>query len=227
MPANGKPNGRFELPSITPVKYSLTGLSPSPASQPAMCLRCSTDGTNIPPPPDSPIEERAPPPPPKPEAAQPVPVGENGATNANGFYDGRARMSATENPPMSPAFTKRPGSIRRFLSRKSLNANYTNGTNYRGSQEEVAGIERPESSLSFASGRPSLMKKRSGSWFRRLGGTGAEIRTSVIYENSRPQERVPMGPPPPKLPELNQLKNRIMDDDQGSLGGGDMFKNIK
>ena len=71
------------------------------------------------------------------------------------------------------------------------------------------------------------MKKASGSWFRRLGGTGGGNRTSVVYENSRPEEKVPMGPPPPKLPELNQLKAKIPDDDEGSLGGGDMFKNIK
>jgi hypothetical protein len=208
MPANGKPNGRFELPSITPVNYSLT------------------DGTNIPPPPDSPIEE-APPPAPKPEPAGLTLSPENAATNANGFYDGRGRTSAADKPPLSPASTKRPSSIRRFLSRKSLNANYTNGTNHNGSQEELAGIERPESSLSFASGRPSLIKKTSGSWFRRLGGTGGGNRTSVVYENNMLEEKVPMGPPPPKLPELNQLKAKIADDDEGSLGGGDMFKNIK
>ena len=34
-------------------------------------------------------------------------------------------------------------------------------------------------------------------------------------------------PPPPKLPELNQLKAKIADNDEGSLGADDMFKNIK
>lgn len=34
-----------------------------------------------------------------------------------------------------------------------------------------------------------------------------------------------VGPPPPKLPELNQLKAKV-DENTGSLGGGDLFANI-
>jgi hypothetical protein len=206
MPANGKPNGRFELPQLTPVNYSLT------------------DGTDIPPPPDSPIEEKAPPPAPKVEISENTAAnGSAPATNANGTYDGRGRTSVADKPPMSPASYTRPSSIRRFLSRKSLNTNYTNGTNHNNSQEDVTMIDRPESSLSFVSGRPGLIKKKSGSWFRRLGSSGAANRTSVVYE----EKKVPMGPPPPMLPELNQLKAKIPEDDEGSLGGEDMFKNIK
>ncbi len=59
MPANSKANGRFELPQLTPVNYSLT------------------DGTDIPPPPDSPVEEKPPPPAPKQE------VSKNPATASN------------------------------------------------------------------------------------------------------------------------------------------------
>jgi hypothetical protein len=85
-------------------------------------------------------------------------------------------------------------------------------------------IDRPESSLSFVSGRPGLIKKKSGSWFKRLGSSGASgNRTSVVYE----EKKVPMGPPPPKLPELNQLKAKIPEDDEGRLGAEDIFKNIK
>ncbi len=84
-------------------------------------------------------------------------------------------------------------------------------------------IDRPESSLSFVDGRPALRTKRSGSWFRRLASGSSANRTSVVYE----EKKVPMGPPPPKLPELNQLKARIPEDDEGSLGGEDLFKNIK
>lgn len=76
------------------------------------------------------------------------------------------------------------------------------------------------------SGRPSLIKKKSGSWFSKLGG-GSGKRTSVVYENPAPEVVKHMGPPPPKLPELNQLKAKIADDDEGSLGGGEMFKNIR
>ena len=87
-------------------------------------------------------------------------------------------------------------------------------------------IDRPESAMSFATtGRPSLRTKKSGSWFRRLGNTGsAQKRTSVVYET---EKKVPMGPPPPKLPELNQLKAQVPQGDAGSLGAEDMFKNIK
>lgn len=80
--------------------------------------------------------------------------------------------------------------------------------------------------MSFASGRPSLAKKKSGSWFKRLGSTGGGKRTSVIYEDRKVVEPVKNGPPPPKLPELNQLKARVAEGDEGSLGG-DMFKDIK
>jgi len=84
-------------------------------------------------------------------------------------------------------------------------------------------MDRPESSLSFVDGRPGLRTKKSGSWFKRLGSGGNVNRSSVVYE----EKKVPMGPPPPKLPELNQLKAKIPEDDEGSLGAEDMFKNIK
>lgn len=83
--------------------------------------------------------------------------------------------------------------------------------------------------MSFASQRPSLAKKKSGSWFKRLGSSNGSKRTSVIYEEKKPVPApvVKKGPPPPKLPELNQLKAKIAEDDGGSLGADDMFKNIK
>lgn len=206
MPANTKSNGRFELPQLTPVNYSLT------------------DGTDIPPPPDSPIEEAPPAAAPKPEATETSAPATNGqSTNGNGVYDGRGRTNGHDQPPMSPASSKRPSSIRRFLSRKSLNSNYTNGTNHNRSREDVTMMDRPESSLSFVDGRPGLRTKKSGSWFRRLASGGSTNRTSVVYE----EKKIQMGPPPPKLPELNQLKAKIPEDDEGSLGAEDMFKNIK
>jgi len=56
-----------------------------------------------------------------------------------------------------------------------------------------------------------------------LGGGEAENkRTSIVYE----EKETPKGPPPPTLPELDQLKAKIIADDAGSLGGGDIFKNI-
>ena len=203
MPSNGKPpNGRFELPALAPINFNLT------------------DGTNIPPPPASPVEEKPPPPPASQPSAPPLTT----PTTSNGQdapFDSRGRQ--TDAPPQSPASTTRPSSIRRFLSRKSLNANYTNGTNHNESMEDLNA--RPDSPSSFMDGRQGLKKARSGSWFRRLG---SKNRSSVIYEaEKKPQIPVKMGPPPPKLPELNQLKAKVQDNDEGSLGAGDMFKDIK
>lgn len=217
MPASGKSSGRFELPQLTPLNFSLT------------------DGTSIPPPPDSPIEE------PVPASKDTTKTTEDAAIaasalathNGNGNVNGHGVYGrADDTPPMSPTSTKQ-GSIRRFISRKSLNTNYVNGTNDNASQEDLVSVYRPESAMSFASGRPGLMKKNSsGSWFKRLGSSSGRKRSDVILEEKNlPVQHVPApavtrGPPPPKLPELNQLKARIADDDGGSLGK-DLFKNIK
>lgn len=96
----------------------------------------------------------------------------------------------------------------------------------------MGGMGRPESPASFMTtdtGRPGIKKVKSGSWFKRMTSSN---RTSVIYENQRLPEKeivkvVPMGPPPPKLPELNQMKAKVSDSEEGSLGGGDMFRDIK
>lgn len=56
------------------------------------------------------------------------------------------------------------------------------------------------------------------------GGETENKRTSIVYEEK--EKEAPKGPPPPTLPELDQLKAKVIADDAGSLGGGDMFKNI-
>jgi hypothetical protein len=139
MPANGKTNGRFQLPQLTPVNYSLT------------------DGTDIPPPPDSPVEEKPPPPALNLESdnsAQATNGQSLAPNNANGVYEGRGRTTSHDQPPMSPASSKRASSIRRFLSRKSLYSSYSNGIDHNGSREDVTMMDRPESSLSFVDGKP-------------------------------------------------------------------------
>jgi hypothetical protein len=197
----GKTNGRFELPALTPITFSLT------------------DGTDIPPP-DSPIEEIPAPAAPKEAAIGNSPISGNGTTPP--VWNGHGQTtSSMEQPPLSPAST-RPASIRRFLSRKSLNSNYTNGTSHNISQEDLT--NRPESPASFFGGPPKTAK-RSGSWFRKLGGSNTSKRASIVFENKVSAK--PMGPPPPKLPELNQLKAKLGGSDEGSLGGEDMFNNIK
>lgn len=56
------------------------------------------------------------------------------------------------------------------------------------------------------------------------GGETETKRTSIVYEEK--EKEALKGPPPPTLPELDQLKAKVIADDAGSLGGGDMFKNI-
>lgn len=201
MPPNGKSKGRFELLALSPINYSLT------------------EGTSIPPPPDSPVEETPPAPaPPKPveKASRPPPVD----TNGNGAFDGRGRSTVTTiASPMSPTSSvRRPSSIRNFLARKSLAPG--DGSNYDGSADE---FERPDSPASFRSGGPNLVKKKS--WFRRLSSVP---RSGTVYENEQePEQTRPAGPPPPMLPELNELKAKIPEGDDGGFGGESLFKNIR
>lgn len=224
MPPSTLPNststsrGRFELPVLAP-------------------LGSLTAGTNIPPPPDSPIEEKIIELRPKvePEVVSavadgaPVPSLNVHTDGANGTteYTGRGRTNDTS-VPTSPISSIRPSSIRRFLSRKSLHSNYSNGTNGSRSQEDLSLTGgRPESPSGFSTVTSKAGgKRRSSSWFRRfVGGYDGEAeskRTSIVYE----EKDVPTGPPPPTLPELNQLKAKVEADDKGSLGGDDMFKNI-
>ncbi|TVY33590.1 hypothetical protein LSUB1_G006105 [Lachnellula subtilissima] len=215
--------GTFQLPQLTPVSFSLT------------------DGTNIPPPPDSPIEEKPPPPVPTKQTApepqtQTQTQAQNGA-NGGGDYVGRGRTNGNTNssdvPPLSPASARRPSSIRKFLSRKSLNAHYTNGN---ASRDDLTSMGRPDSPASFMTNVTASGSGKKGSWFKRLGGSGGGggggNRTSVVYETpprveSVVPEKKKMGPPPPKLPELSKLKAKIPEDDEGSLGADEMFKNIK
>jgi hypothetical protein len=209
-PPKASLKGRFELPVLAPLNYSLT------------------DGTNIPPPPDSPIEEKTPVSDPKVEAQDVSTVVDGLPSNGNGIHnnttivtaDGYSGRGRTTNGPTSPSSISRPSSIRRFLSRKSLHSNYKNGTNGNISEENLSpdGF-RPDSPSGFST---ATAKKRSSSWFRRFTGglESSNKRTSIVYEEK------PHGPPPPKLPELNQLKAKVVDD-EGSLGAEDMFKNIK
>lgn len=81
-------------------------------------------------------------------------------------------------------------------------------------------------------------KKSRQSWFKRFSSKNKSEekskRGSVIYEDMKPQVVAPApapvvsrpkGPPAPKLPELNRLNAQT--EDLSSLGGGEMFKNIK
>ncbi|KAL2758532.1 hypothetical protein ACRALDRAFT_2017471 [Sodiomyces alcalophilus JCM 7366] len=198
-----------------------------------------TDGTNIPPPPESPVE-KVPTPPKTPLAAdtdtkQADAVKENG-NKANGAAggsratNGSAAASASAGtdqhageaaPPLSPAPSSRAGSIRRFLSITLLNHSYAESET-----QSTNGGSRPIS-RNNGSTLDEKKAKRSSGFFRRLRTGDAAKRSSTLYENadrsqSKPEVR---GPPPPMIPELSALGSKL-DNDGGSLGGADLFKDI-
>lgn len=241
MPARTNDGGkRFELPALN---FNFGSI---------------TDGTDIPPPLDSPvIEAKEPEPtiahaPAAAAAATPAPKierkavpsliteanqGQQGTgsatvekpTQSNGNIAGTKRRA--DDVPPSPATSGRQGSLRRLLSRTLLNNSYaeghlstTNGTNGNAAPPSVASSSRPvsHSGNSFQDERKA---KRSSGWFRRLRGGDSSKRSSMVFE----QQQVPdmtrkasVNPPPPMIPELKDLEK-----DQGSLGGYDLFKNIK
>lgn len=75
--------------------------------------------------------------------------------------------------------------------------------------------------------RPGLKPKRSSSWFKRFSNAPIQAQVPQQQQQSMDRKPIPKGPPPPRLPELNQLKSQIPEDDEGSLGAEDMFKNIR
>jgi len=70
---------------------------------------------------------------------------------------------------------------------------------------------RNGSRVDMAQGPPPAKKQNGGVLGNGSNGNGV-VRKDV-------------GPPAPKLPELNQFKAKV-DENTGSLGGGDMFANI-
>ncbi|KAF7559359.1 hypothetical protein G7046_g4807 [Stylonectria norvegica] len=232
----------FKLPSIMPSLSSRFEL-------PALNLNFGsiTDGTNIPPPPLSPVQ-KVPTPPQTPPLVKPAEK-TSMLDSVNGGNEGRfgtkpapingnlagTKRSADDEAPLSPAASSRQGSIRRLFSRTMLNNSYaegqlssTNGTATPASvSAPAASLSRPvsQSGTSFMDERKS---KRSSGWFRRLR-SGDQVqqqspkRTSMIYEEPQPTPTIkkPSGPPPPMIPELTDFTK-----DEGSLGN-DLFKNIK
>ncbi|CAG8957712.1 hypothetical protein HYFRA_00000047 [Hymenoscyphus fraxineus] len=204
-------NPHFELPAFEPINFSLT------------------DGTDIPPPIESPVEEKPPPPveeKPLPPVAKPQLKADTSLAAANGSMP----------PPPAPGANG-------AAKTENIRTSVSDGQN--GSFEDLHGIKRPESSLStMTADRSGSKAKRSSGWFRRFSSTPApktapKIAPKTVQKTVVPQPQpqqplpeperkpVPKGPPPPRLPELNQLKSQIPEDDEGSLGAEDMFKNIR
>lgn len=205
-------NSRFELPALN------------------LNFGSITDGTNIPPPPDSPVQ-KAPTPP------QTPPPGKTGGelgqgtvkgtettqstrvSPTNGNLAGTKRLAEDE-VPLSPATSSRQGSIRRLFSRTMLNNSYAEGQSTTSGTLTPGNISRPES-RSGGSFMDERRSKRTSGWFRRLSSRDSVKRSSMIYEEPPSTPKKSSGPPPPMIPELKDLEK-----DEGSLGA-DLFKNIK
>ncbi|POS83691.1 hypothetical protein EPUL_006519 [Erysiphe pulchra] len=197
----------FQLPQITPINISLT------------------EGTDIPPPPESPIKERS-----SYDDCQSTTADEENppslvepTTNSSSSQDADEETTYKPLTPLNHPSKKRASSIRKFLSRRSLHANYTNESSYLSNQS------RPESSMSYTSASTCFSngKRRNFSWMGRFSGTGDSFlkkRTSIVIEEKVPIEPPP-PPPPPMLPQLSQFKATISEFDEGL--GEDLFKNIK
>ncbi|KAI9859092.1 MAG: hypothetical protein M1824_003933 [Vezdaea acicularis] len=180
-------NGKFILPSLGP-------------------LGSLTAGTDIPPPPDSPIEEK--PSAPTTTATTTAPASQKENQHPQGTALSQQKLSE-HGPPGSPTST-RPGSVRRFLSLRSLNSSFTDSAPASPTTETPGSV-----------GMSTVKQKRS--WFRKRKPSTSDLATTKPAEEQKKK-----GPPPPTLPELGMGKG-----DQtsigmgGDLGGKELFENIK
>ena len=203
-------NSRFELPALN------------------LNFGSITDGTDIPPPPDSPVQ-KVPTPPHTPPPGKTThdqgqvkgtePIQTNKLSPSNGNLAGTKRL-AEDDVPLSPAASSRQGSIRRLFSRTMLNNSYAEGQSTTSGTLTPGNISRPES-RSGGSFMDERRSKRSSGWFRRLSSRDSVKRTSMIFEEPPATPKKVSGPPPPMIPELKDLEK-----DEGTLGD-DLFKNIK
>ncbi|KAF2457850.1 hypothetical protein BDY21DRAFT_363451 [Lineolata rhizophorae] len=149
--------------------------------------------------------------------------------------------------------TKRPSSVRKFLGLRSLNV--TSPRSHEHANHDSAGAMSPPpappagrpgspntvstvqtaatGTTATGGGGGSLKHKKSAGWFGRRASTmflhSRALEDADVKENGaggagaggEPQRK---GPPPPTLPELGSLAKG---GDGGSLGGGDLFKDIK
>ncbi|EGX95092.1 hypothetical protein CCM_03364 [Cordyceps militaris CM01] len=184
-----------------------------------------TDGTNIPPPPPSPKVPTPPQTPPTVNAKDVPAHGPTAANKANGINTGT--YSPEEHVLSSPTRQVQLGSLRRMLSRRTLN-NTAAESQLPGSQSVpvLDDVDRPQSRGGFSLMGDRKSKRNSG-WFKRFRHVdqppSSPRRSSFIMGGSSsnlPAARQ-LEPPPPMIPELRDLEK-----DEGSLGS-DIFRNIK
>ncbi|KAF1842512.1 uncharacterized protein K460DRAFT_409919 [Cucurbitaria berberidis CBS 394.84] len=217
--------GKFEWKPLTlkPINFSLT------------------EGTSIPAPLDSPPDTPRPPTPGKgPLSSHPTPKSpgfpptkgspqsKESQDSAAGSHLQQTRTNDAASGPLSPTSpsARRPASVRKFLGLRTL------------SSSDSLKSERPGSPATINSQAPSLNRRKSGSWFGKkktfnVGSVPEGKESLTPYANGRAASQPPAqpvqppkakGPPPPALPEL---KSFGVNNDSLSLGGDDMFKNIK
>lgn len=182
-----------------------------------------TDGTNIPPPLPSPKVPTPPQTPPAHETNNSVASGNATASKTNGPNNGTSHPE--ERAPLSPAPSARQGTLRRMLSKRTMN-NTAAESQLPGSQcaPMMDGPERPQSRGGFSLMGDRQSKRNSG-WFRRFrtGDQPSSRRSSFLFGGSSNNLSAmrQTEPPPPMIPELRELEK-----DEGSLGS-DIFQNIK
>lgn len=184
--ANGTSSSRFELPALN------------------LNFGNITDGTDIPPPPDSPVEKS------KPSAVEHI-AKKPSVTEATVKKDVESSKDTRT--------AEKPQSVAALAGATNEGQETSTGAG------SVAAGSRPPSrgGSSFLDERKS---KRASGWFKRLRGGDSSKRSSLLFDHSQPSTPTtatnkPSGPPPPMIPELSDLEK-----DHGSLGG-DLFKNIK
>jgi hypothetical protein len=211
----------------------------------------SFDGTDIPPPPPSP--------PPQAKSKTNGALSSHPTTPTTESHDVPMKDAAIMPPPAkkqqisptSPTSTnggKRPSSVRKLLSLKSLREKDRNShTGTATSPLNVSKLStsdwdaasRPGSPYGTAASimsdesRPSLAPKRSSAWFgsRRKSGffgiTGVDENAVPNGGAVQPVQKQKRGPPPPTIPEFKEFGSINGALSGGSLGAEELFKDIK
>lgn len=185
-----------------------------------------TDGTDIPPPLDPPVAKAH-------HAAnqpgtQTLDVKNSNTPNSvaqsapeNGNLVGTKR--AAEDTFISPVGSSRQGSLRRFFSRATIDNNHAEGQLRSSENGSVTSSSLPgsQSGLIVVDERKL---KRGSTWFKRLKAADQTGRRASLFSDDTSRIVTPRdfsAPPPPMIPELDDLKNG-----GGSLGN-DLFNHIK
>jgi len=163
--------------------------------------------------------------------------GGHGGTTGSGGSGALLSPTGSVGSRGPPPF-KRPASVRKFLSLRSLNiiSNSQASPGAVVSTSPSATDGRPGSPWTTSSTHTSSSKvsflRRKTAWFStarrrssRMWGFGEALESPLEHKEN--DFVVPTGLPPPSLPSLNTFQNGNFNLDGGNLGADDMFKHIK